>query len=669
VEAGSKASVVRSMGDTETQELNRLEPAYQHYTRQKCFIAFTNSAPWSDDLLSACEDVLALPEINLEPDYARKHFEPGVPLRKKALELISNSRYGIYDLSFWRDDKGVWQMPRNVFIELGMAIALNRPTLLLRHASNKELELPEYLKSLAGHIVEFSGDITLKGKLTGLVPQWINEPPDRDWWNRYCIFGNRKCEYREGNPRSKQWGKKRLVCHISDGCDPDQGDFRGVLQEVLERFSDLNVIYLDAISVAKGYDLLLCSLCQTVRSTPFAIYRVSPHTPATTFLAIGMSIALESQFRYEIPKVLLTDDLNDVPSLLSGYEVVVAKSNKERRGHLRTFIPTVIKTVRETVWKPRPLSFLDVSIAAHGESLHPMSVETKAEERLFYFDPTGELFILGKRVEPPLTPLESKALRYLYTHGGEIVSRDELVTHIWPEASKEISDQAVDALIARIRRRVEPHPSHPPRFLLTVRGRGYRLVIREDKESVPASTITDSQLVKLVSKQLGPEAANVLQGSLRFESISIGKLARALGHDYGVRKSSPRILLEAPKPEPFAFADLDRVTIVLRNLLDNAVKYSRAGSSIIITIRLAKEGTGMVEIAVQNQGLPIPVDEQEKIFEQGYRGRNAAEKRVPGIGIGLFIARRFVEDMGGRIWVESGDNQLTTFHFTLRQSK
>lgn len=122
------------MSDEQHQDTGELRSQYQTYDRQKCFIAYSEQAYWSGDLLEAASEVLSEPEFNLEPDYARKHFESDIPLRQKAIELIANARYGIYDLSWWRlDDKSPWQMPRNVFIELGIAIALNRPTLLLRN--------------------------------------------------------------------------------------------------------------------------------------------------------------------------------------------------------------------------------------------------------------------------------------------------------------------------------------------------------------------------------------------------------------------------------------------------------------------------------------------------------------------------------------------------------
>jgi|GEM_PF-4251096 len=341
-----------------------LQPHYQTYTRQKCFLAYSEQAPWSVDLLATCEALLSQPAYNLEVDYARKHFAADVPLRQKALELIANARYGIYDLSCWRqDDRSPWQPPRNVFIELGIAIALNRPLLLLRHASNRDLPLPQCLQSLSHPILEFSGTTTLKKILAAHLPDWIDTAPDTAWWNRYCSFGGRICPHREAHPSASQLGQQNLHCTIADGTDPCRPDFRSVIEDVLDRFSDVTYTYLDSLSLQDGYQFLLCSHCQSIRSSPFAIYRITPHTPAAAYIAIGISLALETQFDCKIPKILIAESVETIPSLLSGYEVITARNDKERKACLKKFMPTILKKLREHTWKPRPLPFTEISIA------------------------------------------------------------------------------------------------------------------------------------------------------------------------------------------------------------------------------------------------------------------------------------------------------------------
>lgn len=362
-------------------EAGGLSARYKTYKRQKCFVAYTEQAPWSVDLLSACQEVLYQPEFDLELDHARKHFDPDVTLRQKALELIANARYGIYDLSYWQDEDGEWQMPGNVFIELGMAVALNRPALLLRHATNQYLELPECLKSLSKPVLEFGGQTTLRRELEERLPRWLDAVPEQDWWSRYCIFGGRRCKYRKVHPRASQWGKETLRCHVSDGPDVDRRDFRAVVEEVLERFSDVKLDYLDTLPMTKGYEFLLCTCCQTVRSTPFAIHRVTPNTPPEALITVGMSIALETQFEYKIPKILLTKDTQDIPSLLSGYEVIVARNDQETKARLRTFVPTVMKKVRATAWQPRPLPFVEPVLPLTEERLREKSISDLTWEK------------------------------------------------------------------------------------------------------------------------------------------------------------------------------------------------------------------------------------------------------------------------------------------------
>ena len=345
------------MSEIKFPDSDGLRRTYQTYKKQKCFVAYSHNSSWRPVIVKICKEVLAQPNFGLEPWFADEHFNSTATLRNKVVEMIANARYGIYDISYWRkDEKGSWEMPRNVLIELGMAIALNRPALLLRHIDNRMhgLELPKSLESVTVH--EFQGGKkSLREVLEANLPEWGRRSPDQDWKDIYCIFGCLQCRYRAIHPLVQQLGQEKLNCHISDGDDPDQPDFRNAVEEILGRIKEVTFEYLTSRPTPIGYNFRLCSQCQVVRSTPFAIYRITPHTSAETFLAIGMSIALETQFGYTIPKVLLTGHPQDVPSLLSGYEVVVTSNEDETTSRLLQFIPEVLLQVRQIAWKPRPL--------------------------------------------------------------------------------------------------------------------------------------------------------------------------------------------------------------------------------------------------------------------------------------------------------------------------
>ena len=345
-----------------TNLVGGISVTYPTYRHQQCFVGHSSQAEWCDDILSACATVL--PSYGLEPWYAADHFDPTKPLRDKIVELIANSHYGIYDLSYWQDRRsGEWHIPRNVFIEFGMAIALNRPTLLLLHTSNRERTLPSCLQGV--ELVEFAGDTTLKRALEERLPQWVEGVPEKDWTNRFCIFGNQVCSYRERHPKDHQWAETVLHCHVLDGYDRSHPSFpqmeceetRGAIGDVLGHYDGIDMEFGDALPAAKGYQFALCSYCQVVRSTPFAIYRILENSSAELFIAVGISIALETIFGYPIPRILIVRSEEELPTLLQGYEVISAPSSSDIKRKMRSCVPRAIRQARETVWKPRILPF------------------------------------------------------------------------------------------------------------------------------------------------------------------------------------------------------------------------------------------------------------------------------------------------------------------------
>jgi DNA-binding response OmpR family regulator len=88
-------------------------------------------------------------------------------------------------------------------------------------------------------------------------------------------------------------------------------------------------------------------------------------------------------------------------------------------------------------------------------------------------DDEGDCWVEGRPV-PTLTSMEHKLLLHLYSRANAIVSRDELCQLLWPNEPDVDGFSALEKLVSRVRTKVEPNPDHPY-FLVTVRGRGYRL--------------------------------------------------------------------------------------------------------------------------------------------------------------------------------------------------
>jgi signal transduction histidine kinase len=96
---------------------------------------------------------------------------------------------------------------------------------------------------------------------------------------------------------------------------------------------------------------------------------------------------------------------------------------------------------------------------------------------------------------------------------------------------------------------------------------------------------------------------------------------------------------------------------VLNNLIDNALKYTPTGGEVkIYSIeKLEQAQQNWLGIAISDSGYGIPLEDQQKIFERHYRGRQA-QSDIPGSGLGLAIAKDLIEKMGGKIEIISPNN-------------
>lgn len=108
-------------------------------------------------------------------------------------------------------------------------------------------------------------------------------------------------------------------------------------------------------------------------------------------------------------------------------------------------------------------------------------------------------------------------------------------------------------------------------------------------------------------------------------------------------------------------ADPELCSAALTHLLDNAIKYSDPGSPIQVSVNGVPDE---VVIAVKNAGPVIPVSERQRIFDRFYRSP-AAQHGAPGSGLGLSVAKRFIEAQSGHIWLSSKEGDGTTFYFSL----
>ena len=172
-------------------------------------------------------------------------------------------------------------------------------------------------------------------------------------------------------------------------------------------------------------------------------------------------------------------------------------------------------------------------------------------------------------------------------------------------------------------------------------------------ESRELATIIDEEADRL--SFLVTEAVRMAQiepGKIRLDRtpVDVGQLLRRVIRHFQSQADGRELKLMASEGLPRVWADHDLMSLALRQLIDNALKYSPPGSPIDVTAALKDT---RVIIRVRDRGPGIPERERERIFDKFYRRPNT-KLHVPGTGLGLYIAREITRAHGGEAWVEGG---------------
>lgn len=159
------------------------------------------------------------------------------------------------------------------------------------------------------------------------------------------------------------------------------------------------------------------------------------------------------------------------------------------------------------------------------------------------------------------------------------------------------------------------------------------------------------------------EADNI---RLALKQLDLGqlilKIAESMEHD--LREHKHTLNIKIAEDLPLTWADRVRMIQVLTNLLSNAIKYTPDDGEIVITAVYEKQHQA-VHVTIQDTGLGIQADEQQRIFSKFFRSEDSDVRDRPGTGLGLYITKSLIEKQNGRIWFDSKYGEGTAFHFTL----
>lgn len=191
------------------------------------------------------------------------------------------------------------------------------------------------------------------------------------------------------------------------------------------------------------------------------------------------------------------------------------------------------------------------------------------------------------------------------------------------------------------------------------------------KKTLELLSNTTDHLVQLINDLLN--ASRIEEGSLGF-SFTLQDIAPVVEKTIAnlrINADQRSVQVSFDKPEdPPALVSIDAepIELVLQNLIDNAIKYTREGG--FVHAALAKKSS-VLQLIVKDNGIGIPEDEKQFIFNKFFRAKNAVRHHTDGSGLGLFIVKSILEKHDATIRFESEENKGTTFfiEFPLEEEK
>jgi two-component system sensor histidine kinase KdpD len=180
-------------------------------------------------------------------------------------------------------------------------------------------------------------------------------------------------------------------------------------------------------------------------------------------------------------------------------------------------------------------------------------------------------------------------------------------------------------------------------------------VIQQETEGLKRLIGEAMHLARIEAKRL----------KLESEPVKVAEIVNAAVQLLGERAASHQITVQMDGSLPLVVVDRELMVQALKQLIDNALKYSPSGSAVMVT---ASESDGLVSISVRDQGQGLTELEQGRVFEKFYRGRYDGSA-VPGTGMGLVIAKEISEAHGGSLKVESLFGHGSRFTITLHAAR
>lgn len=191
-------------------------------------------------------------------------------------------------------------------------------------------------------------------------------------------------------------------------------------------------------------------------------------------------------------------------------------------------------------------------------------------------------------------------------------------------------------------------------------------MLREEQKAIVAKMKQNaSYLFDLISDLMELNRVDGEGGTVRCEEIDVNGLLEEMKMMAQLMPKTEGVVLEVMTPAglPPLFSDRDKLKIILRNLVGNAIKFTNEGR-ITISARFDPEKQ-MMELGVRDTGIGIDEKDRERIFDMFWQGDHSHARPFGGVGLGLHIVKRFGNQIGAEIEVESEKGKGSLFRLRI----
>jgi len=374
----------------------------------------------------------------------------------------------------------------------------------------------------------------------------------------------------------------------------------------------------------------------------------------------------------------------------TGSLTLKASSGWGRREHVAGDLEVIGQVSRQVLRKRQPVNLTDIksprvtkitsattpSEGLPGPPAGEASKEPRTSIRSLLVVPLitqntliGTLSIDDRALEA-FGPSEGRLLTIAASQVSVAIENARLLRNLHNRAIQ--LEQAIDELRELHRHKTEfiQNVSHELRTPLTFVKSYVQLILEEAMGEINPDlrrtlTVVDERtdaIIRLVNDVISLERVEMEQFEFRLVSLGDVVACSVEGAAMTARESGVNIELQVAKDLPQVHADPGRLGQVLDNLLGNAIKFSPSDSTI--TVRVRRDGA-FVRTDVEDQGIGIPADKLDRIFDRFYQVDGSTTRRFGGTGLGLAIVKTIVESHSGQVAVESEVGVGSIFSFAL----